>query len=94
MGELGGIWGSKTGEAPSPLICGRLRLEVNSQPTPQVSITTRQIAIAVAQFEDIVNRGLQSLIDGDSHLHLVATDVPPEEIEATLTVHERGQQEE
>ena len=54
-----------------------------------MSIATRQpIAIAVAQFEDIVNRGIQSLIDGDPHLRLVATDVPPEEIDVTLDVHE------
>ena len=57
--------------------------EVNDPPTPPLSIATRQpIAIAVAQFEDIVNRGLQSLIDGDPHLRLVATDVPQEEIVA------------
>jgi DNA-binding NarL/FixJ family response regulator len=54
-----------------------------------VSIATRQtIAITVAQFEDIVSRGLQSLIDGDPHLRLAATDVAPEEMEATLSVHE------
>jgi DNA-binding NarL/FixJ family response regulator len=51
-----------------------------------VSIATRQpIALAVAQFEDIVNRGLQSLIDGDPHLRLVATEVVPEQLEATLS---------
>ncbi len=54
-----------------------------------MSIATRQpIDIAVAQFEDIVNRGLQSLIDGDPHLRLVATDVPLEEMDTTLGVHE------
>jgi DNA-binding NarL/FixJ family response regulator len=54
-----------------------------------VSITTRQpIDITVAQFEDIVNRGLQSLIDGDPHLRLVATDVSQEEMDAALGVHE------
>jgi len=53
-----------------------------------MSIATHQIAVAVAQFEDIVNRGLQSLIDGDSHMCLVATDVSPEEMEATLSVQE------
>jgi DNA-binding NarL/FixJ family response regulator len=54
-----------------------------------VSIATRQsIAVTVAQFEDIVNRGLQSLIDGDPHLRLVATDVPQEEMGSTLGVHE------
>jgi DNA-binding NarL/FixJ family response regulator len=63
-------------------------VEAGSPETPHVSIATRQtIAITVAQFEDIVNRGLQSLIDGDPHLRLVATDVPPEEMEATLSVH-------
>lgn len=53
-----------------------------------MSIATRQpIALVVAQFEDIVNRGLQSLIDGDPHLRLVATDVPPEQMETTLSAH-------
>ena len=42
------------------------------------------IDLAVAQFEDIVNRGLQSLIEGDPHLRLVATDVPPQEMAQTL----------
>lgn len=42
------------------------------------------IDLAVAQFEDIVNRGLQSLIEGDPHLRLVATDVPLEEMAQTL----------
>ncbi len=53
-----------------------------------MSIATRhQIALAVAQFEDIVNRGLESLIEGDPHLRLVATGVPPERMEAALTAH-------
>jgi DNA-binding NarL/FixJ family response regulator len=50
-----------------------------------VSILPRPpISLAVAQFEDIVNRGLQSLIEGDAHLRLVATDIPQEEMEETL----------
>jgi DNA-binding NarL/FixJ family response regulator len=50
-----------------------------------VSILPRPpISLAVAQFEDIVNRGLQSLIEGDAHLRLVATDVPQEQMEQTL----------
>lgn len=55
-----------------------------------MSITTthQPIALAVAQFEDIVNRGLQSLIDGDPHLRLVANDIPPERLEAMLSAHE------
>jgi DNA-binding NarL/FixJ family response regulator len=42
------------------------------------------ISLAVAQFEDIVNRGLQSLIEGDPDLRLVATDVPQAAMEETL----------
>lgn len=42
------------------------------------------ITVAMAQFEDIVNRGLQSLIEGDPHLSLVATDIPPERLGDTL----------
>jgi two-component system, NarL family, response regulator DesR len=55
-----------------------------------MSITTthQPIALAVAQFEDIVNRGLQSLIDGDPHLRLVASDIPPEQLEPMLSAHE------
>jgi DNA-binding NarL/FixJ family response regulator len=54
-----------------------------------LSIASRQpIDITVAQFEDIVTRGLQSLIDGDPHLRLVATDVPQDEMDVTLGVHE------
>jgi DNA-binding NarL/FixJ family response regulator len=54
-----------------------------------MSISTRQpIALAVAQFEDIVNRGLQSLIDGDPHLRVVANDIPPDRLDATLSAHE------
>jgi two-component system, NarL family, response regulator DesR len=51
-------------------------------------VTNQPIALAVAQFEDIVNRGLQSLIDGDPHLDLVATDVPLERMDGTLAAHE------
>jgi DNA-binding NarL/FixJ family response regulator len=54
-----------------------------------MSIPNRQpIAITVAQFEDIVNRGLQSLIDGDPHLRVVATEVPQEEMQVALGVHD------
>lgn len=60
-----------------------------THPPPPVSIATRHpITVAVAQFEDIVNRGLQSLIEGDPHLRLVATDVPPHEMQGTLAVLE------
>ena len=45
------------------------------------------ISVALARFEDIVGRGLRSLIDEDDHLDLVATDVPHEQLAATLDRH-------
>ena len=54
-----------------------------------MSVTNRQpIALAVAQFEDIVNRGLRSLVDGDPHLQLVAADFPAEQTDRALAAHE------
>jgi DNA-binding NarL/FixJ family response regulator len=38
------------------------------------------ISVALARFEDIVGRGLRSLIDEDDSLQLVATDVPREQL--------------
>jgi DNA-binding NarL/FixJ family response regulator len=53
-----------------------------------VTIAGRQpIALAVAQFEDIVSRGLRALVEEDPHLRLVAADVPPDEIGPTLAEH-------
>lgn len=42
------------------------------------------ITVAIAQFEDIVNLGLRSLIQDDSRLRLVAADVAPGELPDTL----------
>ncbi|MGA9857516.1 MAG: response regulator transcription factor [Solirubrobacteraceae bacterium] len=54
-----------------------------------MTIVARQpISVAVAQFEDIVNRGLQSLIETDPHLRLAAIDIPPEEMTAFLEADE------
>jgi DNA-binding NarL/FixJ family response regulator len=51
-----------------------------------MTLATRQpITLAVAQFEDIVSRGLQSLIDEDPNLRLVATDVVHEQLSSTLS---------
>jgi DNA-binding NarL/FixJ family response regulator len=51
-----------------------------------MTLTTRQpITLAVAQFEDIVSRGLQSLIDEDPNLRLVAADVVHEQMSSTLS---------
>ncbi len=50
-----------------------------------MAIDDRQpIALAVAEFEDIVSLGLRRLIEGDPHLRLVAVDVPATKMEQTL----------
>jgi DNA-binding NarL/FixJ family response regulator len=53
-----------------------------------VPISRQPITVAVSQFEDIVNRGLQSLIDEDPNLQLVAAAVQQERLAATLSEHE------
>jgi DNA-binding NarL/FixJ family response regulator len=53
-----------------------------------MTIASRQtITLAVVQFEDIVSRGLQSLIDEDPNLELVAADVDHEHVSSTLAAH-------
>jgi DNA-binding NarL/FixJ family response regulator len=53
-----------------------------------VTIAGRQpITLAVARFEDIVNRGLRALIEDDPHLQLAAADVPTERMTAVLAEH-------
>ena len=53
-----------------------------------MTIASRQpITLAVAQFEDIVSRGLQSLIDEDPNLRLVAADIDHERMSSTLDAH-------
>lgn len=50
-----------------------------------MTIASRQpITLALAEFEDIVSRGLQALIDDDDHLKLVAADISQERLAATL----------
>jgi DNA-binding NarL/FixJ family response regulator len=45
------------------------------------------ISVALARFEDIVGRGLRSLIDEDDHLQLVAIDVPREQLLGILDTY-------
>jgi hypothetical protein len=53
-----------------------------------VTIASRQpITLAVAQFEDIVSRGLQALIDEDPNLRLVVADVEQDQLSSTLSDH-------
>jgi DNA-binding NarL/FixJ family response regulator len=50
-----------------------------------MTIAKRQpITLVLSRFEDIVSRGLQSLIKDDTHLRLVAADVPQDRLAATL----------
>jgi DNA-binding NarL/FixJ family response regulator len=50
-----------------------------------MTIASRQpITLALAAFEDIVSRGLQSLIDEDAHLKLVASGVSHDRLASTL----------
>lgn len=50
-----------------------------------MTIAGRQpIALAVAQFEDIVSLGLRALVEEEPHLRLVAADVPAEQLDQTL----------
>ena len=50
-------------------------------------VTNTPITLALAQFEDIVNRGLASLINGDPHLRLVGSDIPYAELAGALSAH-------
>ena len=53
-----------------------------------MTIANRQpIALAVAQFEDIVSRGLRALMEDEPHLRLVAVDIPPEQMAPALAEH-------
>jgi DNA-binding NarL/FixJ family response regulator len=45
------------------------------------------VTVALAQFEDIVSRGLRALIDEDENLQLVASSVPHDELEPMLSEH-------
>ncbi len=49
-----------------------------------MTIAGHPITLALAQFEDIVNRGLQSLVDEDPSLTLVAAGIPHERLAVTL----------
>jgi DNA-binding NarL/FixJ family response regulator len=50
-------------------------------------VTRSSVTVALARFEDIVGRGLRSLIDEEESLALVAADVPHETLVETLDLH-------
>ena len=51
-------------------------------------ITRAPVRVAVAQFEDIVARGLRALIDEDENLELVAAGIEHEQLTAALSEHQ------
>lgn len=50
-------------------------------------VTHQPITLAMAQFEDIISRGLQSLIAEDPNLRLVATHVVQDQLSSMLSDH-------
>jgi DNA-binding NarL/FixJ family response regulator len=46
-----------------------------------------QVTVAIAQFEDIVDRGLRALIDDDDSLLLVDAGIPHDQLPATIAEH-------
>src|SRR5947209_18244921 len=50
-------------------------------------VSRAPVRIAVAQFEDIVARGLRALIDEDESLELVADGIEHEQLNEVLSVH-------
>ncbi|HUE26802.1 MAG TPA: response regulator transcription factor [Solirubrobacteraceae bacterium] len=51
-------------------------------------ITHAPVRVAVAQFEDIVSRGLRVLVDEDDNLELVASGIEHEQLTSALTEHQ------
>lgn len=59
-----------------------------SPSAPLMTIANRQpVTLAIAQFEDIVSRGLRALVQEDAQLEVVADGIPPERLAATLAEH-------
>jgi DNA-binding NarL/FixJ family response regulator len=55
-----------------------------------MTVRRQQIAVLLARFEDLVGRGLRSLIGEDDTLTLVAADVPHTELVDALRHHRPG----
>jgi DNA-binding NarL/FixJ family response regulator len=45
------------------------------------------VSVAIARFEDIVNRGLRALVDEDEHLELVAAGIPHDDLSHVLATY-------
>jgi DNA-binding NarL/FixJ family response regulator len=59
-----------------------------SPPSLTVTIVSRQpITLAISEFEDIVSRGLRSLIEDEQHLRLLAADIPSDRLAQAFGEH-------
>jgi len=52
-----------------------------------VALLSTQVGVVVARFEDLVDRGLQALIEEDDHIELRARSVPHEQLLAAIAAH-------
>jgi DNA-binding NarL/FixJ family response regulator len=50
-------------------------------------VSRRSISVAISRFEDLVSRGLQSFIEDDEHLDIVAADVEYGDLDGIFAVH-------
>jgi DNA-binding NarL/FixJ family response regulator len=52
-----------------------------------VAVSSSQVGVVVARFEDLVDRGLQALIEEDHHIELLARGVPHEQLPTAVAAH-------
>lgn len=52
-----------------------------------MAVSSTQVVVVVARFEDLVDRGLRALIDEDDHIELRAGSVPHEQLPAAIEAY-------
>jgi len=52
-----------------------------------VAVPHARVGVVVARFEDLIDRGLRSLVEEDDHVELLAAGVPHERIPAAIAEH-------
>jgi DNA-binding NarL/FixJ family response regulator len=52
-----------------------------------VAVSHARVSVVVGRFEDLVDRGLQALIEDDDHIELLARGVPHERLAGTIAAH-------
>ena len=90
-GDLGGSDGGGTGEtasppkAENPATMRRRRQGCGGDAAEESAMEARKpVRLAVAQFEDLVARGLRALVAEDVNIELVADEVPHEQLEKLI----------